>query len=129
MDAADFRRIALALPGAEERSHMGSPDFRVGGRIFATLAAEKQGYGNLMLTPEQQAAFVEEAPEIFVPIAGGWGRMGATHIRLSAATEDVLSGALYSAWKVRTEKNARSRQKNSPRGLVKQSGKRSRNQT
>src|SRR5688572_20864764 len=60
MDAGDFRRIALSLAGAEESSHMGSPDFRVGGRIFATLASQSQGYGNLMLTPEQQAAFVEE---------------------------------------------------------------------
>jgi hypothetical protein len=74
MNAADFRRIALSLEGAEEGSHMGSPDFRVGGRIFATLASQDQGYGNLMLTPEQQADFVEELPEVFVPIAGGWGR-------------------------------------------------------
>src|SRR5450432_631626 len=83
MDAEDFRRIALSLPGAEESSHMGSPDFRVGGRIFATLASLAQGYGNVMLTPEQQAAFVVEMPDVFLPIAGGWGRMGATHIRLA----------------------------------------------
>jgi hypothetical protein len=106
MDAEDFRRLALSLEGAEESSHMGSPDFRVGGRIFATLASESQGYGNLMLTPAQQAAFLDEAPEIFVPIAGGWGRMGMTHIRLAAATEDVLAGALRTAWKLRIEKNA-----------------------
>ena len=74
MDAEDFRRIALSLKGVEESFHMGSPDFRVGGRIFATLASVKQGYGNLMLTLEQQAAFVEELPEVFVPIAGGWGQ-------------------------------------------------------
>jgi hypothetical protein len=101
MNAADFRRIALSFEGAEEGSHMGSPDFRVGGRIFATLAAQNQGYGNLMLTPEQQAAFVEELPEVFVPIAGGWGRMGATHIRLARANEDLLEGALHTAWKLR----------------------------
>src|SRR5437867_2635286 len=65
MNAADFRRIALSLEGAEEGSHMGSPDFRVGGRIFATLASQKQGCGNLMLSPEQQAAFVEELPDVF----------------------------------------------------------------
>ena len=86
---------------------MGSPDFRVGGRIFATLAAQSQGYGNLMLTPEQQAAFVEELPEIFLPIPGGWGRMGATHVRLAVVSEDVLTGALGTAWKVRLEKNAK----------------------
>jgi len=85
---------------------MGARDFRVGGRIFATLASQSQGYGNLMLTVEQQAAFVEELPEVFVPIAGGWGRMGMTHIRLAAANEDMLAGALRVAWKLRVEKNA-----------------------
>jgi hypothetical protein len=111
MNADDFRRIALSLEGAEEGSHMGSPDFRVGGRIFATLASANQGYGNLMLAPEQQAAFVEELPEVFVPVAGGWGRMGATHIRLAAANEDLLEGALRTAWKLRIEKNAKTGQK------------------
>ena len=84
---------------------MGAADFRVGGRIFATLASQDQGYGNLMLSPEQQAAFVEEQPDVFVPIGGGWGRMGCTHIRLAAANEDVLAGALRTAWKLRVEKN------------------------
>jgi hypothetical protein len=112
MDADDFRRIALSLEGAEESSHMGQPDFRVGGRIFATLASADQGYGNLMLTVEQQAAFVQELPEVFVPIAGGWGRMGMTHIRLAAAGEEVLAGALRTTWKLRLEKNARSGPKN-----------------
>lgn len=113
MNANDFRRIALSMEGAEEGSHMGAVDFRVGGRIFATLASVKQGYGNLMLTVEQQAAFVEELPEVFVPIAGGWGRMGMTHIRLAAASEDVLEGALRTAWKLRVEKNAKAGKKNS----------------
>jgi hypothetical protein len=90
---------------------MGQPDFRVGGRIFATLASAKQGYGNVKLTVEQQAAFVEEMPEVFLPIPGGWGRMGMTHIRLAAATEDVMHGALHAAWKLRTEKNAKSGKK------------------
>jgi hypothetical protein len=107
MNAADFRRLALQLDGAEEGSHMGSPDFRVGGRIFATLAHQQQGYGNLMLSAEHQAAFVEEQPEMFLPVAGGWGRMGATHIRLAAANEDVLAGALHTAWKLRIEKNGK----------------------
>ena len=111
MNVADFRRIALSFEGAEESSHMGNPDFRVGGRIFATLASAKQGYGNLMLTPEQQAAFVEELPDVFLPVHGGWGRMGAIHIRLAAASEDVLTGALHAAWKLRIEKNATSRPK------------------
>ena len=107
MNAADFKRIALSLDGAEEGSHMGATDFRVGGRIFATLASQSQGYGNLMLTVEQQTAFVAEEPEVFLPIPGGWGRMGSTHIRLAAANEDLLAGSLCTAWKLRIEKNAK----------------------
>src|SRR5438309_11390976 len=97
MTAAAFRRIALSLEGVEEYSHAGLPAFRVGGRKFASLASQAGGYGNLMLTPEQQAAFVEDAPEIFLLIPGGWGKMGHTHIRLAAASEDVLTGALRTA--------------------------------
>ncbi len=111
MDANDFRRIALSFEGAEESSHMGAPDFRVGGRIFATLASARQGFGNLMLTPELQAEFVQELPEVFVPIAGGWGRMGMTHIRLAVAKEEVLAGALHTAWKLRVDMNAKSGKK------------------
>src|SRR6186713_423490 len=99
----DFKRIALSLDGAEEGAHMGAVDFRVGGRIFATLASQAQGYGNLMLTPDQQAAFVDELPEVFLPVKGGWGRMGATHIVLAAANEDLLRGALKTAWRLRVE--------------------------
>jgi hypothetical protein len=107
MNASDFRRIALSLPAVEEGSHMGSADFRVGGHIFATLASEKQGYGNLMLNMEHQADFVGDSPDVFLPIAGGWGRMGMTHIRLAKANEDVLAGALRTAWKLRVDKNAK----------------------
>jgi hypothetical protein len=107
MTAADFRRIALSLEGVEEYSHAGLPAFRVGCRKFASLASQADGYGNLMLTLEQQAAFVEEAPEIFLPIPGGWGKMGHTHIRLAAASEDGMTGALRTAWKLRIDKNAK----------------------
>src|SRR5271168_401655 len=113
MTPENFRRMALSLPGAEEGSHMDAADFRVGGRIFATLASQKLGYGNLLLTPEQQAAFVAELPEMFLPIAGGWGRMSATHVRLANASEDVLTGALRVAWQLRIEKNAQSRPRKS----------------
>ena len=105
MTPSDFRRLALALPGTEAGSHMGADDFRVGGRIFATLAHVAQGYGNLMLSPEQQAAFLAEAPDLFLPVSGGWGRAGATHIRLEKADETTLDGALRTAWKLRTERN------------------------
>jgi hypothetical protein len=109
--AAEFRRIALSLEGVEEYAHAGSPAFRVGGGKFASLASQAEGYGNLMLTPEQQAAFVEEAPEVFLPIPGGWGRMGHTHIRLAAASEDVLTGAIRTAWQLRRDKSARTTRK------------------
>jgi hypothetical protein len=105
MNASDFRRIALSLEGAEEGAHMGAADFRVGGRIFATLASVSQGYGNLMLTPKQQTEFVAERPDLFLPVAGGWGKSGATHVRLASANEDVLAGSLQTAWKLRIEKN------------------------
>lgn len=114
MTARDFRRLALGFEGAEAGSHMGAVDFRVGGRIFATLASVKQGYGNLMLSPEQQALFVGERPDLFLPIAGGWGRMGATHIRLAPATEDELRGALHAAWQRRVDANSRAKRRRSP---------------
>ncbi len=122
MTVKDFRRIASSLEGAGESSHMGSPDFRVGGRIFATLASQSKGYGNLMLTPELQAEFVAESPDVFLPVAGGWGRNGATHVVLAAASEDLLHGALIAAWKVRVEKNTKagkSRTSAKPRATVK----------
>ena len=118
MTPADFKRIALSLDGSEEGSHMGAVDFRVGGRIFATLASQAHGYGNLALTPEQQAAFVDELPDVFVPIAGGWGRMGMTHVVLANASEDLLRGALQTAWRLRIEANARTRARR-PRAATK----------
>jgi hypothetical protein len=115
MTASDFRRIALSMEGAEEGSHMGAADFRVGGRIFATLASVKEGYGNLMINLELQTDFLSERPDLFLPIHGGWGRMGATHIRLDVADEDSLRGALHTAWKLRVEKNRKpTRKRRSP---------------
>lgn len=111
MTPDDFRRLALGLPGAEEGEHMGSADFRVGGRIFATLAAQDQGYGNLMLTPDEQSLLVDELPAVFVPIPGGWGRMGMTHVRLREVEAEVLAGALQTAWKLRLKKNDKTKRK------------------
>src|SRR5258707_1851587 len=111
MTTADFRRIALSLEEVEEYPHAGLPAFRVGGRKFASLASQAGGDGNLMFTLEQQASFVDEAPEIFLPIPGGWGQMGHTHIRLAAASEDVLTGALRTAWKLRIDKNTKTSRK------------------
>ncbi len=106
-----FAAWRLAFPVQRKARTMGAVDFRVAGHIFATLAHEKQGYGNLMLSPELQADFIADAPEVFLPVHGGWGRMGVTHIRLEKANEDVLRGALLAAWKLRTEKNSKTRKK------------------
>jgi hypothetical protein len=102
--AEGFRRIALALPEAVEGSHFGSADFRVGGKIFATLSLEKEGYGVLLLTPEQQAGMVEDAPEIFSPVPGGWGQKGSTRVRLAKVTADILEAALNTAWRRKAPK-------------------------
>ena len=106
MTPRDFSRIALSFPNTEQGSHFGATDFRVGGRIFATLAHVKKGYGNLMLNPEQQQLFVQDLPEVFLRVPGGWGRHGATHIVLANASKDVLTGALQVAYNLRLQKNA-----------------------
>ena len=111
MDANDFRELALGFDDAEEGGHMGAADFRVGGRIFATLAHEHLGYGNLMLSPELQKSLITEAPDVFLPVSGGWGRMGITHIRLAEATPEQLLKGLQLAWNLRVQKNGKSRTK------------------
>ncbi len=102
--AADFRRIALSMPEAVEGAHHGHPDFRVGGKIFATLACEQEGDGVLLLTPDQQAGMVNDEPEVFSPVPGGWGRHGSTRVRLAKVTPDVLEDALRTAWRKRAPK-------------------------
>jgi hypothetical protein len=102
--AADFRRIALSLPEAVEGSHFGNPDFRVGGKIFATLALAKQGYGMVSLSPQQQAEMVEDEPQIFSPVPGGWGRKGATRVLLAKVKPDILAATLRTAWRRRAPK-------------------------
>lgn len=104
MRVADFRRIALAMPEAVEASHFGHADFRVGGKIFATLGLAKEGYGVLLLSPEEQAGMVQDAPEIFSPVSGGWGRQGATRVRLDKVPADILEAALRTAWRRRAPK-------------------------
>jgi hypothetical protein len=116
MDAEDFRQMALSFDGAEESSHMGAPDFRVGGHIFATLAMQHLGYGNLMLSPALQRELIAEAPEVFLPIPGGWGRMGCTHIRLADASAQQMLRGLQLAWNLRVEKNGKSRSSRPRRG-------------
>jgi hypothetical protein len=99
MSVRRFRRMALALPGVVESSHMGHPDFRVGKRIFATLGHPDKQWGMVKLTPEEQQVVVEAEPEIFRPVPGGWGRGGATNVHLASADDASLAGALAMAWK------------------------------
>src|SRR5437667_3198561 len=93
----DFRRIALRMVDAIEGAHMGHPDFRVNGRIFATLHPDHQ-WGMVKLTPDQQQKFVRENPSTFVPENGAWGRQGCTSVRLDSVDEDTLEEAMTLAW-------------------------------
>ena len=101
----DFRRMALALPGAEERAHMDHPDFRVGGKIFATLASPNEAWGMVALLPEQQELAIEAEPEAFKPAAGAWGRGGSTLVQLDRVPEEWLERTLRWAWEKREAAN------------------------
>jgi len=105
----DFRRIALALDDASEGAHMGHPDFRAHGRIFATLHADRTT-GMVALPPEEQARFVE-ADDAFVPENGAWGRQGCTRVALATVDEDLLGEALTLAWQYAAVRGAKSRPK------------------
>jgi hypothetical protein len=107
-----FRKFALSLPGAIESSHMGNPDFRFDGRIFATLSAQATGRGVLKLTTEQQQAFITEMPAIFQPVQGGWGRMGMTFVDLKT-DKATLEGALTTAYNNIKTKQAEKKTKRS----------------
>jgi hypothetical protein len=97
MTANDFRRLALSFPEAVEAEHMGHPDFRVGGKIFATLAYPDETYGMVKLSPLDQDKFVKSAPETFTPVPGYWGRNGATHVHLKEATKALVKPAMEAA--------------------------------
>ena len=98
MTADEFRGMALGFPEALESAHMNHPDFRTGGKIFATLGYPDDGWGMVKLTPEQQKLYVSKAPEVFVPCKGAWGRGGATSVHLALVKEDMLRTALGSAY-------------------------------
>jgi hypothetical protein len=104
MTPAGFRKIALGLKDAVEQSHMNHPDFRVGGRIFATLGYPDNKWGAVNLTPDQQRAFVRDHPAAFVPAAGAWGAQGSTTVRLEAIDEETIGEALTLAWRNAVEK-------------------------
>jgi hypothetical protein len=97
----DFRRIALSFAGAEEGAHMGHADFRVGGKVFATLGYPDAAFGMVNLMPEQQDDFMRLAPEAFSPAAGAWGRGGSTIVSLERVSEDRLEAAMAAAWRKR----------------------------
>lgn len=99
MTADSFRRMALSFPETLESAHMAHPDFRIRGKIFATLDYPKEGWGMVKLTPEQQQQFVTTEPAIFVAVPGGWGRQGSTNVRLKPATRAKLRPALETAWR------------------------------
>ena len=99
MTINQFRKLALGLPEVIESAHMGHPDFRVRGKIFATLAWPTLEWGMVRLTPEQQDAFVRTHPEMFRPVKGGWGARGATNVVLAAARVQIVRRALWTAWR------------------------------
>jgi hypothetical protein len=110
MTSDEFRKMALEIPTAVEQSHMNHPDFRVTGKIFASLGAPDANWGMVKLTPDQQRAFIEKAPEVFKPCSGAWGRAGATNVYLASAKASIVRAALDAAAEnvaARAKKNSR----------------------
>lgn len=99
MTPDEFRKLALALPDVQECTHMDHPDFRVGGRIFATLGYPDEAWAMVKLFPDQQAAFIAADPKTFSPVKGAWGRQGCTSIRLEKAKKRKVEEALHAAWR------------------------------
>ena len=104
MMPAEFRRLAMAFPEAIESSHMGTADFRVGGKIFATLGYPDEQFAVVMLTPQDQDLLVRDFPKIFAPVAGKWGASGSTTVTLRTATKRAVNLALDAAWRRRAPK-------------------------
>jgi hypothetical protein len=106
MTADDFRRLALSLQDATERAHMGHPDFRVNGRIFASIHSQDR-FGMVTLTPEEQRIVMKNDPGMFEPSAGAWGRQGCTNVRLAEAEPGPVRAALILAWERISQKPVR----------------------
>ncbi len=107
MTPAQFRALALSLPDACEGAHQGHADFRVGGKIFATIGYPDENWGMVKLPPEMQEMYVAAEPDVFTPVKGAWGRRGSTNVRLKAATRRKLEGALRTAWESATKNRGR----------------------
>jgi len=99
MTSDEFRKMALEIPTAVERSHMNHPDFRVAGKVFASLGVPDENWGMVKLSPEQQRTFIEKAPDVFRPSNGAWGRQGYTNVYLASANESIVRSALDAAAK------------------------------
>jgi hypothetical protein len=104
MTPDQFRRLALVLPEAVESSHVGHADFRVGGKVFATLGHPDADHGAVMLPPEEQAYFVKAHAAAFTPANGAWGKAGSTIVRLAKADRKAVEAALEAAWRKRAPK-------------------------
>jgi hypothetical protein len=109
MTIDEFRKMALEIPSSVERSHMHHPDFRLAGKIFASLGVPNKDWGMVKLTLEQQRAFIDNASKIFKPSSGAWGRQGYTNVYLPAATATIVRAALHAA-----AKNVGSKRKKTP---------------
>jgi hypothetical protein len=107
MTPAAFRKLALSLPETEERTHMQHPDFRVAGKIFATLGYPDKSCGMVKLTPEEQHYFAKDDPAVFIPVKGAWGRRGATSVQLKPARREMVAQALRAAWRNTAPKRLR----------------------
>jgi hypothetical protein len=104
MTAKEFRRIALSFAGVQEGQHMSHPDFRVGGKVFATLGYPDDEFGTLMISPEDQSILVRKHPKAFKPVAGAWGKAGSTSVLLRVAPQRAVRTALEAAWERRASK-------------------------
>ena len=111
MTPAAFRKLALSLPETEERQHMNHPDFRVAGKIFATLGYPDKSRGMVKLSPEDQHNFSKDYPDAFIPVNGTWGRQGATSVLLKAARKDALQKAIKAAWRFNAPKASSARKR------------------
>lgn len=107
MTADEFRKIALSFPDTEERAHMNHPDFRVGGKIFASLGQPDEAWGTVALTPEEQHNYLTAAPDVFTPASGAWGRQGWTKVHLKTAKTALVKKALEAAWTSKSAKKKR----------------------
>ena len=100
MTPGEFRKLALELPDTEERKHMNHPDFRVGGKIFATMGYPDKTRAMVKVTPVEQGMLVEAEPEVFTPVKGKWGLRGCTSVNLKLAKKTPLRKAIRAAWEL-----------------------------